>query len=573
MLLAEIAKALKQAFGARQRNAEGDYRPDPMAERFPSEEFQRRGLDAAAADEGGSRRSRSSSSPPLSPGKVSLMGLVEDWWRETKAGGMSLSTYESYRNTARKFGQFLKHDDAARVSAEDIIRYKDLRIANGINHWTVKAKDIAGLRMVLRWAVSNRRLTANTAEGVKVAGSKKPKMQDRGFSEEHLCLASSVIWLPGAVLCDEGVGEDDELSHDGDEGDLGLFSCGAESVIDGLEVWIAARGGKGGHGEGAAQLRASAADMAGAGLLVRERADFGKADDQGDSRRGPDPRDRGQDGEPPGQARIGGDEAFDLRLEMGERGLDSADLALDLGDRHGDGGFAELVEERGAGGDGRVPAAQHVPQGLHECAGRGGRAWLHALAEDGQHPSVDAVGLGQGAGGLGEQARAQRIDDSDSEALRNEAAMGGAVELSGRLHDHKRHLVAFKGTLQAPEAVSVVGDGELRPERVEVDVESGFTDVDTDVDLGCASFGQNLALHAGLAPHHLFRTSAKGGRIHLIRGSQEPREPRSRPPDPRRAAAPRGSARISIRFGLQSPCKGGAALAPDPSPRGRGESR
>jgi hypothetical protein len=119
MLLAEIAKALKQAFGARQRNAEGDYRPDPMAERFPSEEFQRRGLDAAAADEGGSRRSRSSSSPPLSPGKVSLMGLVEDWWRETKAGGMSLSTYESYRNTARKFGQFLKHDDAARVSAEE----------------------------------------------------------------------------------------------------------------------------------------------------------------------------------------------------------------------------------------------------------------------------------------------------------------------------------------------------------------------------------------------------------------------------------------------------------------------
>src|SRR3984885_6884916 len=75
----------------------------------------------------------------------------------------------------------------------------------------------------------------------------------------------------------------------------------------------------------------------------------GRADDQGDSLRGPDPRDRGQDGEPPGQARIGGDEAFDLRLEMGERGLDSADLALDLGDRHGDGGFAELVEERGAG--------------------------------------------------------------------------------------------------------------------------------------------------------------------------------------------------------------------------------
>ena len=32
--------------------------------------------------------------------------------------------------------------------------------------------------------------------------------------------------------------------------------------------------------------------------------------------------------------------------------------------------------------------------------------------------------------------------------FRNEAAMGGAVELSGCLHDHKRHLVAFKGMLQ-----------------------------------------------------------------------------------------------------------------------------
>ena len=87
-------------------------------------------------------------------------------------------------------------------------------------------------------------------------------------TDEHLCLELRVTRLPEAVLCDEGVGEDDELSHDGDEGDLGLFSCGAELVIDGLEVWIAARGGKGGHVEGAAQLRASAADMAGAGLFA-----------------------------------------------------------------------------------------------------------------------------------------------------------------------------------------------------------------------------------------------------------------------------------------------------------------
>ena len=79
--------------------------------------------------------------------------------------------------------------------------------------------------------------------------------------------------LPGAVLRDEGVGEDDELSHDGDEGDLWLFSCGAEAAVDDLEVWVEAGRGEGGHVEGAAQLRASAANMTGADLFAAVAGD------------------------------------------------------------------------------------------------------------------------------------------------------------------------------------------------------------------------------------------------------------------------------------------------------------
>jgi hypothetical protein len=74
VLLAEIAKALKQAFGVRQRNAEGDYGPDPMARRFPLE-FQRQGRDAAVPEQGVGRRSRSFSSPPLSPARASRDSL------------------------------------------------------------------------------------------------------------------------------------------------------------------------------------------------------------------------------------------------------------------------------------------------------------------------------------------------------------------------------------------------------------------------------------------------------------------------------------------------------------------
>jgi integrase len=170
MLHAEIAKALRLGFDARKRNAEGDYAPDPMAGRFPAE-----------FDRGEERRP----STPSPKGRVSLMALVEDWWREASAGSMSLSTYESYRNTARKLGAFLKHDDAARITTEDVIRFKDWRIAEGVSPWTVKANDIAGLRTVFGFGVANKRLATNPSEGVKVAGSKRPKMRDRGFTTDE----------------------------------------------------------------------------------------------------------------------------------------------------------------------------------------------------------------------------------------------------------------------------------------------------------------------------------------------------------------------------------------------------
>jgi hypothetical protein len=71
MLLDEIAKALKHAFEARQRNAEGNYSPDPVAERFP------------AFAGGGSPPSSSSSK------RASLTSILDGWGREAKAASRS----------------------------------------------------------------------------------------------------------------------------------------------------------------------------------------------------------------------------------------------------------------------------------------------------------------------------------------------------------------------------------------------------------------------------------------------------------------------------------------------------
>ncbi len=241
---------------------------------------------------------------------------------------------------------------------------------------------------------------------------------------------------------------------------------------------------------------------------------------------------------------------LDFGLEVFDRRFSRAELALDLDRRRPSRRRAELVEESGPGGDRGVAAARELLEGLHEVARRRGGVGLEAFAKDRQHSAVDPVGLGQSAQGLGEQPRPQRIDDGDGEAVGMEAAVGGAVKLARRLHRYERDLVGLQGTLQSFDTLRTVGELELPANRMDVDVEFIFTDVDSDVDWRRrASFGRNLALHAGLAPHHLFRTGAKGGRIKLPHGSktQEDRDP-ARPI--LGGGHPQGSTRISIRFGL-----------------------
>jgi integrase len=173
ILLTAFYKALVHAFELRQRNAAGDYSPDPNAERFP----EWRGLDA-----------RERSQARGSAGRVSFTGLVEEWWREAQATGKKPSTYESYRNTLSRFAAFLEHDDARRVTAEDVIGFKDHRLASTyrgrrISAKTVKDNDLAGLKTIFGWAVTNRRLPDNPAAGVTLKVGKRVKLRSKGFSE------------------------------------------------------------------------------------------------------------------------------------------------------------------------------------------------------------------------------------------------------------------------------------------------------------------------------------------------------------------------------------------------------
>jgi integrase len=111
--------------------------------------------------------------------------MLAGWWTEAKATGRKPSTYESYRNTVAGLTKFLDHDNASQVSPEDVVRFKDHRLANGVSAKTVKDSDLAALKTVFGWAVSNRKLIRNPAAGITIKLAKPQRLRGEGLTEEE----------------------------------------------------------------------------------------------------------------------------------------------------------------------------------------------------------------------------------------------------------------------------------------------------------------------------------------------------------------------------------------------------
>lgn len=149
----------------RARNAEGDYTLDPLAGRFPPWD-----LPGAV---------------PIATAKpLGLAEAVEGWWEEQQAVGLAVSTYVNYRGAFRKLAGFLGHDDAVRVTPQDVIRFKDHRLKE-VSARTVKDNDLAALKSVFAWALRNRRLRSNPAEMVTLPRPKVKRKRSPGYTDDE----------------------------------------------------------------------------------------------------------------------------------------------------------------------------------------------------------------------------------------------------------------------------------------------------------------------------------------------------------------------------------------------------
>ena len=117
---------------------------------------------------------------------------------------------------------------------------------------------------------------------------------------EHLCFVSRCNGVPIFILVDEGIGEDDEFSHDGCEGDFWFFAVVSQPLIKRLDVRVGSDSGD---------------------LGSRAFSEFIEFGDHGGCGNRSDPRDGGEDSEQGVQGGI-----FDGGL--GDGRLEGFDMAL-----------------------------------------------------------------------------------------------------------------------------------------------------------------------------------------------------------------------------------------------------
>ncbi|WP_342165074.1 DUF6538 domain-containing protein [Methylobacterium sp. SD21] len=134
---------------------------------------------------------------PAAAKAVAFNDLLQGWQAETKPRAKTV--YEWTREIG-KFGTFLGHTDAARITVDDVVRWKESLIAEGLSAKTIGDSKLAALRTVLQWGVDSRRLPSNPAAGVRMAAKKGGKGRRSYTDAEAATILSAALRETNPVL-------------------------------------------------------------------------------------------------------------------------------------------------------------------------------------------------------------------------------------------------------------------------------------------------------------------------------------------------------------------------------------
>ncbi|ACA15991.1 integrase domain protein SAM domain protein [Methylobacterium sp. 4-46] len=118
--------------------------------------------------------------PPVSFGE-----LVKGWAAEKRPAEKTL--YE-WTRVMTQFVSFLDHEDAGRVTPDDVQRWKEALIAKGLAPKTISDGKLVVLRAIFQWAADNRRLASNPAERISMDVKRKASETIRSFTDEEAAI-------------------------------------------------------------------------------------------------------------------------------------------------------------------------------------------------------------------------------------------------------------------------------------------------------------------------------------------------------------------------------------------------
>ncbi len=146
-LLVHFGRALTAAAELLLKRSEGDYSPDTRGERYPR--------------------------PPAGIGKrnakaaigLSLFDLLD---HKDKTRTLKAKTISDYRRLLQEFAKFVGHDDARRLTKDDVRRWRDKLISEvGAPKKTVNDRYLASIKSVLNHGVKEFDLPSNVADNIR----------------------------------------------------------------------------------------------------------------------------------------------------------------------------------------------------------------------------------------------------------------------------------------------------------------------------------------------------------------------------------------------------------------------
>lgn len=117
---------------------------------------------------------------PVAP--LTFETIIQGWLVEKKPNE---KTEYTWRKVMKQLSGFLGHDDARRVSPDDLVSWKADLLAKDLKAKTIRDSTLAPARAIFQWAVDNRKLEANPAARINIDLKARSSEKRRGYSDEE----------------------------------------------------------------------------------------------------------------------------------------------------------------------------------------------------------------------------------------------------------------------------------------------------------------------------------------------------------------------------------------------------